>query len=78
VEAGDWLSGERLRLLTGGVAGNSSGIDEAQQRAATLLGGQIRQQSYTLAFMDGFMLIAWVCVGMIVLIALLKRRSNHE
>ena len=73
VEAGDWLSDERLRMLTGGVAGNSSGIDEAQQRAAALLGGQIRQQAYTLAFMDGFMLIAWVCVGMIVLIALLKR-----
>ena len=60
-------------MLTGGVAGNSSGIDEAKQRAAALLGGQIRQQAYTLAYTDGFMLIAWVCVGMIVLIALLKR-----
>jgi len=72
VEAGNWLTDERLRMLTGGVAGNSSGVDEAQKRAAALLGGQIRQQAYTLAYMDGFMLIAWACVGMIVLIAVLK------
>jgi DHA2 family multidrug resistance protein len=73
VEAGNWLTDERLRMLTGGVAPNSSGMDEAQARAATLLGAQVRQQAYTLAYIDGFMLIACVCVGMIVLIALLKR-----
>jgi len=37
-----------------------------------LLGGQVRQQAYTLAYMDGFMIIAWVCVGVIALIACLK------
>jgi DHA2 family multidrug resistance protein len=73
VEAGYWLTDERLKMLTGGVMGNSSGMDEAQHRAAALRGGQIRQQAYTLAYSDGFMLIAWVCLGMIVLIALLKR-----
>jgi DHA2 family multidrug resistance protein len=59
-------------MLTGGVSANSAGIDEAQRRSAALLGGQIRQQAYTLAYMDGFMVIAWVCVGMIALIACLK------
>jgi DHA2 family multidrug resistance protein len=73
VEAGNWLTDERLRFLTGGVASNSSGTDEAQKRAAALLGGQIRQQAYTLAYMDGFMIIAWVSVGVIVLIAFMKR-----
>ena len=73
VEVGNWLTDDRLRMLSGGVASNSSGMDEAQQRAAVLLGGQIRQQAYTLAYMDGFTLIAWECVGIIVLIALLKR-----
>ena len=72
VEAGDWLTDERLRLLTGAVSGNSAGMDEAQERAATLLGGQVRLQAYTLAYIDAFMLIALVCVGMITLIALLK------
>ena len=73
VEAGDWLTDERLRLLAGGVSSNSAGMDEAQRRSAALLGGQVRQQAYTLAYMDGFMVVAWVCVGVIVLIAFMKR-----
>jgi MFS transporter, DHA2 family, multidrug resistance protein len=73
VEAGNWLTDERLRLLTGGVGSNSTGMDEAQRRSAALLGGQVRQQAYTLAYMDGFMIIAWVCVGVIVLLAFMKR-----
>lgn len=72
VDAGDWLTDERLRLLTGGVNAGSSGLDEAQKRSVALLGGQIRQQAYTLAYQDGFMIIAWVCVGIIVFVACLK------
>jgi DHA2 family multidrug resistance protein len=72
VEAGNWLTDERLRLLTGGVSANSTGVDEAQTRSAALLAGQVRQQAYALAYTDGFMIIAWVCVGIIVLIACLK------
>jgi DHA2 family multidrug resistance protein len=73
VEAGNWLTDERLRFLTGGVSANSTGVDEAQKRSAALLGGQISKQAYTLAYMDGFMTIAWLCVGVIVLIAFMKR-----
>jgi DHA2 family multidrug resistance protein len=72
-EAGNWLTDERLRLLAGGVGSNSTGMDEAQRRSAALLGGQVRQQAYTLAYMDGFMMIAWFCVGVIVLLAFMKR-----
>jgi DHA2 family multidrug resistance protein len=72
VDAGNWLTDERLRQLMGGVSGNSAGMDEAQRRSAALLAGQVRQQAYTLAYADGFMIIAWVCVGMIVLTACLK------
>jgi DHA2 family multidrug resistance protein len=72
IEAGNWLTDERLGLLTGGVNANSAGMDEAQKRAVVQLGGQVKQQAYTLAYMDGFVTIAWVCVGMIVLIALMK------
>lgn len=75
VEVGNWLTDERLRFLTGGVSTNSAGMDEAQSRSAALLGGQIRQQAYTLAYTDGFMIIAWVCVGIIVLIACMKPMS---
>ena len=73
VQAGDWLTDERLRFLTGGVSANSTGMDEAQRRSAVLLGGQVRQQAYTLSYMDGFMIIAWVSVGIMVLIAFMKR-----
>ena len=73
VESGNWLTDERLRFLTGGVSSNSTGMDEAQARSAALLGGQVRRQAFTLAYMDGFMIIAWVCVGIIVLIAFMKR-----
>jgi len=69
---GNWLTDERVRMLTAGVSGNSSGMDEAQGRAVALLGGQVKQQAYTLAYLDGFMTIAWLCVGIITLVALLK------
>ena len=72
VDAAGWLSAERLTLLTGGVANASSGTDEAQQRAVVLLSGQVSQQAFTLAYMDGFMIIAWVCVGIMLLIALMR------
>ena len=73
VEAGNWLTDERLRFLTGGVSANSAGMDEAQRRSAALLGGQVSRQAYTLAYMDGFMIIALVAVGIMVLIAFMKR-----
>jgi DHA2 family multidrug resistance protein len=73
VEAGAWLTDERLRWLTGAVSPNSAGMDEAQRRSVALLGSQVRQQAYTLAYMDGFTLTAWVCVGIIALIAFMKR-----
>ena len=50
-QAGNWLTDDRLRMLTGGVSANSDGMDEAQKRAVKLLGGQVRQQAYTLAYM---------------------------
>jgi DHA2 family multidrug resistance protein len=73
VQTGNWLTDERLRMLTGGVLGGSSGIEEAQQRAATLLGGQVKQQAYTLAYQDCFIVIACACVVIIGLVALMRR-----
>ncbi len=72
VKTGDWLTEERLRLLTGALVSGSSGVEEALGRALVLLGGQVRQQAYTLAFIDGFLTIASVCAGAIVLIAFMK------
>jgi DHA2 family multidrug resistance protein len=72
VEAGTWLADERLRMLTGGLASSSAGSDQSQARALVVLAGQIKQQAYTLAYSDGFLVIAWLCVGMMILIACMK------
>jgi DHA2 family multidrug resistance protein len=39
IDAGNWMTDERIRMLTGGVSANSSGMDEAQKRVVVLLGG---------------------------------------
>ncbi|MCW3096467.1 MAG: Permease of the major facilitator superfamily [Chthonomonadaceae bacterium] len=72
VASGDWLTEERLRALTGGLSPNSPGIEDAQGRAALVLGGQIKSQAYTLAYSDAFRVVAIVAAIAIVLIALMK------
>ena len=57
VQAGDWLTDERLRLLTGRTASGSAGPEEAQYRAVGILSQQVRAQAYTMAIADGFILI---------------------
>lgn len=77
VEAGNWLTDERLRMLTGGMFPHSSGLEESQGRAVALLAGQVKKQAYTLAYIDGFTMIACVCAGMIILIACMKTMRIH-
>jgi DHA2 family multidrug resistance protein len=72
IASGNWVTDERLRALTAGLAPNSAGTEEAQGRAALVLGGQIKAQAYTLAYQDGFRTIALVAAIALILIALLK------
>jgi DHA2 family multidrug resistance protein len=72
VQAGGWLTDERLRMLTGGLLPGSTGLDEAQARAVGLLSQQLRGQAYTLATGDGFVLIAWVMVGFLLMMLFLR------
>ena len=48
------------------------GSEEAQARAALLLGGQVKVQAYSLAYSDGYMAIALVAALAIILIAFMK------
>lgn len=66
VQAGDWLTSERLRMLTGGMLPQSTGMEESQSRAVALLSSQVRAQAYTLAISDAFVLIAWVVIGFLL------------
>jgi DHA2 family multidrug resistance protein len=72
VQIGNWLTDERLRMLSGGLFPGSSGAEEAQQRAVDILSQQVRAQAYTLSIADGFILIAWAAAGYLVLMAFLK------
>jgi MFS transporter, DHA2 family, multidrug resistance protein len=72
VQAGSWLTDERLRMLSGRVLPDSTGPEEAQYRAVGLLNQQVRAQSYTLATADGFILIGWVVFAYLLLMLFLR------
>jgi len=72
VQAGDWLTDERLRMLTGGLLPGSAGYDEAQARAVGILSQQVRGQAYTMAIADAFILIAWMVVAYLLLMVFLR------
>jgi MFS transporter, DHA2 family, multidrug resistance protein len=72
VEAGSWLSDERLRVLGGGLFPGSTGSEEAHERALAILGQQVRAQAYTLATADGFILIGWMVVAYLLMMLFLR------
>ncbi|HKE29439.1 MAG TPA: hypothetical protein VKB88_44120, partial [Bryobacteraceae bacterium] len=72
VQAGDWLTDERLRLLSGGLRPESAGPEEAQNRALEILGRQIRGQAYTMAVADAFILIGWMAITYLLLMLFLR------
>jgi len=72
VDSGSWLTSERLAMTAHGLFPNSAGSEEAQARAALLLGGQVKVQAYTLAYSDGYLALALVAALAIILIACLK------
>ena len=72
VDLGNWVTGDRLTLLTGGLFPGSAGMDEAQARAAMVLGGQVRAQATTLAYADAFTACALVAAATMILLAFMK------
>jgi DHA2 family multidrug resistance protein len=70
VQAGSWLTDDRVRTLGAGAFPGSSGSEEAQHRA--VLSQQVRAQAYTLATTDGFILIFWVVFAYLLLMLLLR------
>jgi DHA2 family multidrug resistance protein len=72
VDGGNWLTSERLGAIAHGLFPNSAGSEEAQARAAVIVGGQVKTQAYALAYADGYIAIALVAALAIILIACLK------
>jgi DHA2 family multidrug resistance protein len=72
VQAGAWLTDERLRLLSGGLRPESAGPEDAHNRAVKILGRQIGAQAYTMAVADGFILICWIAAAYLMLMLFLR------
>src|SRR5215470_3358838 len=72
VDGGSWLTSERLAAIAHGLFPNSAGSEEAQARAALIVGGQVKTQAYALAYSDGYLAIALVAAVAIILIACLN------
>ncbi|MGA8596223.1 MAG: MFS transporter [Bryobacteraceae bacterium] len=72
VQSGNWLTYERLRMLSGGLLSGSTGSGESQARAVAVLSQQVRAQAYTLAIADGFVVMAWVVIGFLLVMLLMR------
>jgi MFS transporter, DHA2 family, multidrug resistance protein len=68
VQLGQPETGQRLLGLTAGMSSHSSGLMTAAGRAGEILGLQVRQQAFTLAITDSFMLVAFAVVCCLIVI----------
>ena len=73
VQSGSWVTDENLHRLAAGLSPKSSGLMAATAGAAEIIDNKLRLQAYSLTFIDAFHLVAWACVGIVVLIALLRK-----
>ena len=73
VQLGQRATSRRLLALTAGMASRAPGLATAAGRAAEILGLQVRQQAFTLAMTDSFLLIAWAAVCCLVVVASMRR-----
>jgi MFS transporter, DHA2 family, multidrug resistance protein len=69
VQLGDPATYQRLLGLGAGVSSQSAGLPTAAGRSVEILGLQVRQQAFTLAINDSFLLVAFAVVCCLVVIA---------
>jgi DHA2 family multidrug resistance protein len=72
VQLGNRLNNSRLLGLQHGFAPHSTGLT-AMGRAAEVLGLEVRQQAYTLAISDSFILLATCCVACLVVVSFMSK-----
>jgi DHA2 family multidrug resistance protein len=71
VQLGSGITDYRLLGLQHAFASHSTGLT-AVGRAADVLGLQVRQQAFTLAISDSFLLVALCCVACLVVVAFMS------
>jgi DHA2 family multidrug resistance protein len=69
VQLGQYATDQRLLGLGAGMKSQSAGGQAAAGRAVEILGLQVKQQAFTLAITDSFLLIAWAVVCVLLVIA---------
>jgi len=72
VTVGASLTGQRLQDYAQVVAGRSVGEAQANARATALLAGAVQKQAYVLAFIDGFMVLGFAVIAVLLLMLLLR------
>jgi MFS transporter, DHA2 family, multidrug resistance protein len=72
VQLGNRLTDSRLLGVQHAFAPHSTGLT-ALGRAAEVLGLQVRQQAYTLAISDSFLLVAICCVACLVVVSFMSK-----
>jgi MFS transporter, DHA2 family, multidrug resistance protein len=73
VQSGAWVTDGVLHRLAAGLAAKSNGLAGATGRALGIVDSKLRLQAYSLTFIDAFHLVAWACVGMLLLTAILRK-----
>jgi DHA2 family multidrug resistance protein len=73
VQLGNWLTDGSVHGLTAGLAGRSNGVVAATGRALDIISTKLRLQAYSLTFIDGFHLLFWACVAMLLVTAVLRK-----
>jgi DHA2 family multidrug resistance protein len=71
VQLGNGITDYRLLGLQHAFASHSTGLT-ALGRAAEVLGMQVRQQAFTLAISDSFILLAACCIACLVVVAFMS------
>lgn len=73
VQLGQTATDQRVLGLTAGMASRAPGLATAAGRAAEILGLQVRQQAFTLAITDSFVLLASSVVCCLLVVANMQR-----
>lgn len=73
VQSGSWVTDESLHQLAAGLSTKAGGLTAATARAAEIIGSRLRLQAYSLTFIDAFHLVAWACVAILLLTAILRK-----
>jgi MFS transporter, DHA2 family, multidrug resistance protein len=72
VTTGSVFTGQRLQDYARAVAGRSIGQPEANARATALLARAVQSQAYVLAYIDGFMVVGFAVIAVLLLMLLLR------